>query len=334
MPWLPSTRAWPVLLAAVVAGCFGGASSPDVADDGTRAGNGALYGVVVDDAIRPLAGASVNVTGGEVRLNATTGDDGLFRFPDLEPGTYVVEVSKRDYGRHEQAVVVLADVPEPPIVRFQLVFEPDALPFAQVYKMEGFYECGTNPYHVCSNVNIATWIVVCANTGGMVCPGNVTNDRSLMFQWVEPGLDFLQAELTWTATTPTGEVLSLALGGGSEAELKAGIGSTYNVTSGRSPVMGRISNHEGEDSYCGARDACPKPDTLNQSGIGVERALLVQVAGGPTFPTPLCDVGASPCAAGFAAQQAFTLYTTVFYGYEPPMDWLFTETGAPPDPPA
>jgi hypothetical protein len=331
--WLHRARAWPVLLVAVLAGCFGGASSPQLADDGTREGHGTLVGVVVDDAIRPLAGAFVNMTGDGIRLNTTTAEDGIFRFPDLVPGTYVVNVAKPFYGSHEQAVVVQANVPDPETVRFQLVFEPEALPYAQVYKMEGFYECGTNPYHVCSNVNIATWIVVCANTEGMVCPGNVTNDRSLMFQWVEPGLDFLQAELTWDPTTPSGEVLSLALGGGSEAELKAGIGSTYNVTSSRSPVMGRISNHEGENSFCGADDTCPKPDTLNQSGIGVERALLVQVAGGPTYPTPLCDVGASPCAAGFAAQQAFTLYTTVFYGYEPPMDWLFTATGKAPDPP-
>lgn len=333
MPWLPRAFAWPVLLSAVLAGCFGGAATPDAGGEVTRAGNGVLVGVVVDDAIRPLAGAFVNVTGDGVLLNATTAEDGLFRFPDVKPGAYVVKVEKRDYSPHEQAVIVEGDVADPPIVRFSLVFEPDALPSAQVYKMEGFYECGINPYHVCANVNIATWIVVCSNTDGMVCPGNVTNDRSLMFQWVEAGPDFLQAELTWTSTTPTGDVLSLALGGGSEAELKAGIGSTYNVTSGRSPVMGRISNHEGENSYCGRQEACPKPDTLNQSGIGLERALLVQVAGGPTYPTPLCDVGASPCAAGFAAQQAFTLYTTVFYGYEPPSDWLFTETGKAPDPP-
>lgn len=339
MSWLPRSWAWPVLLAAMVAGCFGGASTPALGDDGTRAGNGVLLGVVVDDAIRPLGGATVNLTGGGVLLNATTTDDGRFRFPDLEPGTYVVRASKPYYSPHEQAVVVLADVPDPDIVRFQLVFEPDALPFAQMYKHEGYHECGTSSMRVCSNVNIATWIVVCGQTGGAVCMGNVTNDASVFFQDIDGAPTFVQAELFWDATTSVGEELVLLIGGGTAEELKAGVGlPAYNRTEGPSPLMVRVSNHEGPNAWC---NQVPDPPcgerAIENSSLGVTRALLGQVDAGPTAKFPACvpSVGlGETCGAGWSMLQAFTLYTTVFYGYEPPVDWLFTATGAPPDPPS
>jgi hypothetical protein len=39
------------------------------------------------------------------------------------------------------------------------------------------------------------------------------------------------------------------------------------------------------------------------------------------------------CATGFAAQQPFTMFTIAFYGYEPPIEWLFADTGELPPPP-
>lgn len=320
-----------LLALAALAGCFGGDGRAQAEPDGATATTGILRGVVVDEAIRPVAGAWVNVTAPGVAYNATTGDDGLFRFVGLAPGNYIVTAAKRYYAPHQSAAVVLAEVQDPEAVRLQLVFEPRLAPFAQVYKYEGMLECGTNTFHTCSNVNIATWIVVCANTG--VCVGNVTSDRSLFFQGVDPGPTFLQAELAWDATLPSGAELSFYIGGGNEAELKAGIGATYNVTDGPSPLMLRISDHEGESAWCRTQDPPCGETVLRDSGIGSERALLVQVDGGPTYKHPACGT-VSPCGAGWSMQQAFTMYTTVFYGYEPPLDWLFTATGAPPPAPA
>lgn len=328
-----SRQAW-VLLALVVAGCSGGQDAAGDASQALAAGEGVLAGVVVDEAVRPLPGAAINVTAEGVRLNATTGDDGLFRFVGLAPGTYVVEAGKRFYSAHQQAVVVLGDVPDPPLVRLQLVFEPASAPFAAVYKHEGFHECGSNVMRVCSNVNIATWIVVCGQTGGAVCPGNVTADRSVFFQQIDGPPTFLQAELAWDPTTPVGTELSFLIGGGTEDELKGGVGlPAYNYTSGPSPLMVRVSNHEGPDAWCrNVPDPPCTEDALNNSRIGVERALLGQVDAGPTAKFAPCDT-VDPCGAGWSMQQAFTLYTSVFYGYEPPLDWLFTVAGAPPPPP-
>lgn len=322
-----------VLAFATLAGC----SQPEMPAAGADAilheGEGTLRGVVVDDAVRPVAQAAIRLTGSGAERNTTTGDDGQFLFVGLAPGTYLVEASKTYYGAHQQAVVVEAGIETPEIVKFQLVFEPGSLPFATVYKYDGMHECGLNVVRVCSNVNIATWIVLCANTG--LCMGNVTSDRSLFFQYIDGAPTFLQAELVWTATLPGGEALTLLVGGGTQEELRAGVSlPAYNLTSGPSPLVARVSNHEGPSAWC--RNVPDPPcgeRALEESGIGVTRALLGQVDAGPALKADALCGSVDPCGVGHATQQKFSLYTSVFYGYEPPADWLFSDEGLLPPPP-
>jgi hypothetical protein len=336
-----------VVAAIALAGCAdkgAGAEGSDAATDGSAPapdGSGSLVGLVVDDAVRPLADANVTATGPSGTRTTLSDAGGMFRFDGLAPGVYLVDVSKPFYIAHRQAVTVVEGV-EPEAARFQLTFEAASVPYANVYKLEGFYECGLYTLRVCSNVNIATWVVLCAQTGGQVCIGNVTQDHSLFFQWVEPGLDFIQTEMAWSPTTATGTAMSLLIGGGSEAELKEGVSlPAYNGTSGESPLMLRVSNHEGPDNWCAretGNEDCNSPDVLNRSKIGTERALLIQVDTGPTFPVmESCGVPGPydphPCGAGVSAQQPYTLFTITFYGYEPPVDWLFATTGEVPPPP-
>ncbi|MEA3137822.1 MAG: Carboxypeptidase regulatory-like domain [Thermoplasmata archaeon] len=322
-----------VVVGILLSGCA--ADSQQGADDLALEGSaGVLAGLVVDDAIRPVAGAAINVTGQGASLNTTSDDRGQFRLEGLAPGAYLVRASKEFYSGHEQAVIVETGVDEPELVRFQLVFEASSVPFATVYKYEGFHECGLNFIRVCSNINIATWIVICGSTGGAVCVGNVTGDRSLFFQRIDGTPSFIQAELFWEATLDSGRALSLVIGGGNESELNSGFASGYNYTEGESPLMLRITNHEGEASWCYQNvDDCEVPETLNYTRIGSERTLLGQVDAGPTQEVGGCGT-ISPCQLGASVQQKFTMITTVFYGYEPPDDWRFTETGeAPPPPP-
>jgi hypothetical protein len=330
-------RAAILLLASalLLAGCSG---SRTAGDAGPAADAGVLRGLVVDDAVRPLAGVSVAARGQGGEWNATTGADGLFRIAGLPPGAYLVSASKLYHIGSEQAVDVRADAGpggEPPLVRFQLAFEARSVPFAALYKYEGFHECGFNVMRICSNVNILTSIVLCQYPGAP-CVGNVTADRSLFFQAIDGIPAFIQAELAWTPTTEPGQALNFYIGGGNVTELQLGTASTYNGTGGLSPLMLRITNHEGDDAWCHRvpDPPCPVPDTLNQSRIGAERTLLAQVDAGETYPAPYpgCeDVGY--CGAGFSTQQPFTMFTTVFYGYEPPDEWRFVDTGATPPPP-
>jgi hypothetical protein len=325
-----------VVAVVVLAGCS--AKAPSAAAGATQS-TGVLHGLVVDGAVHPVAGANVTVRAGNSTLAATTGADGLFRFGGLEPGNYLVQVSKAHFLQAQQAVDVHAGVADPPLAKLVIEFQADSLPFADVYKYDGFYECGAYQVRICSNINIATWVVICAQTH--VCLGNVTNDRSLLFQWIQPGVTFLQAELSWDSTLDSGRALSMLIGGGSDAELKQGVNlPAYNNSEGPSPLMVRVSNHESPDTWCARVPSppCQTPDTLNSSKIGTERALLVQIDAGATYEAaPSCGVPPeviAPCGAGFAAQQKFSLYTTAFYRYEPPVDWLFSTAGAPPPPPS
>ncbi|HWK09289.1 MAG TPA: TonB-dependent receptor, partial [Vicinamibacterales bacterium] len=55
---------------------------------------GSIEGVVRDTSGAVLPGVSVTITGGSgVKLDATSGPDGVYRFPSLQPGTYTVSAS-------------------------------------------------------------------------------------------------------------------------------------------------------------------------------------------------------------------------------------------------
>src|SRR5690348_14838377 len=100
----------PLAVAAVVAGSvlLAGCAKPTAtAAPGLvlDAGRVALAGVVVDDAIRPLAGADVNVT--DAGVNATTDANGLFLLP-VPPGEHIVEVRHAGFAPLRQTVAVPA----------------------------------------------------------------------------------------------------------------------------------------------------------------------------------------------------------------------------------
>jgi hypothetical protein len=306
------------ILLAGCAGAGGGGGGPsdanDLADDPSR---GTLAGVVVDDAIRPVAGASVNVTGGATQANATTDREGRFAIPGLEPGTYVVRVSKEFYSSHEQAVVVQDDLAEPEVVRFQLVFEPQSVPYADLYKFEGFFECGFSfpggGTNGCANVNIVTGIMLCAYD--LPCT-NVTSDRSVELIPITPQPGFLQSEMVWEPTSDAGRAMDFGLFAATREELQDGFADGYNGTWGESPLMLQL---HGAD--------------LEESRIGIEgRQLGIQVSSAWSMPIPVCSDVEPTCGAGLVVQQPYTTYTHAFYGYRPPAEWRFATDGPPPSP--
>ena len=96
-----------------------------------------------------------------------------------------------------------------------------------------------------------------------------------------------------------------------------------------------MTNHEGPGAWCQANDPPCGKDALNQSRIGQDRALLVQIGSGATYKTQSGCVVADPCGAGVNFEQPFEVFTTTFFGYEPPADWSFAKEGTvPPPPPA
>lgn len=100
--------------ALLLAGCSGDAPKGSVdnvfegleEDVAVTASTGSIAGVVVDAAIRPLAGANVTLmSDGAV---STSGEDGRFSFEGLEPGAYFLSASAHRHDAAQVSVDVLA----------------------------------------------------------------------------------------------------------------------------------------------------------------------------------------------------------------------------------
>jgi hypothetical protein len=300
-----------VLLALLLAGCAADSGGPS-GDAPADAALGTLRGLVVDAAIRPLAGADVTVQPGG--LNATTGDDGAFAFAGLAPSEYRVSVERKGYiGATATARVEAGDAGAP--VQFVLEALPDTVRYVDLYKFDGLFECGVWPTNGCANANILTGIVFCSLD--LPC-FNATGDRSVELHPIDGVPTFLQSEMVWEPTTETGRAMIFGIGHATRQELQDGEASADNFTEGESPLHLTINE-----------------TVLLESSIGGDRMLLIQasVSVSEAFQSPACPPGLGPpCGVGVSFQQPYTTYTHAFYGYAPPPGWRFTD-GAPAPPP-
>src|SRR5687768_1278719 len=97
-----------IAISLLLAGCASGESTsrPLATDVPVTDETGALRGIVIDDAINALPGATVTVV--ELNLNVTTGPDGQYVLPNLAPGTYSVVATLDGYSREERTVEIAA----------------------------------------------------------------------------------------------------------------------------------------------------------------------------------------------------------------------------------
>jgi hypothetical protein len=122
------------ILAAALAGCSGGTETP--VDVPLGPGRAVFAGVVVDEAIRPVAGAVVDVT--DSGQETTTDDEGAFLLP-VPVGSHAVEVRHAAFAPLRQAI----DVPEAGargiVLRF--TFTASKAPYSTLAKYDGFVVC-------------------------------------------------------------------------------------------------------------------------------------------------------------------------------------------------
>lgn len=137
-----------LLAALLLSGCAGGKGSDDKKADELADGapeievtetTGGIRGVVVDDAIRPIKGATVEVLGTDKSM--VTDDTGLFAFSGLNAGTYFVKASQALYDQAQQSVEVVAGVADPVPVKFLLTRVILANPYMTTEKFDGFIAC-------------------------------------------------------------------------------------------------------------------------------------------------------------------------------------------------
>lgn len=314
-------------LAALVllSGCTGGGRGADPADADfsdldiapPTETTGIVRGVVVDDAVRPVAGAEVTLRGPGGALPPTrTTEEGLFGFGGLEPGTYFLTASKPGFSDSQQSVEVIAGVAEPPIVRVLLAADPEDRPYFEAHTFDGFLECGvTTPF-----VGVALCLAP-----NLLLGTNVTTDRTQVTYAVSRAPDWVQTEMVWQSTQQAGGELALMYSWNGDCGLLCD-----HEVEGRSPLLLQANR-----------------TVIDAMGLGNGTGLYVRVFNddmeetdaGIRVCTPVEDpvLGVTWCTSngvGLTLEQRFQHYTHVFYGYTPPEGWRFTAGQGVPAPPA
>ena len=301
----------------LAAGCLGGGTGDGGDGTGPASSGGTLRGVVVDEAIRPLAGANVSIVLADgTPRNATTGGDGLWAFGDLPAGAYVVETLLAGYLEQRTEANVTVGAVDPPAVRIVLLVDQRIVMSVDAYVFDGYLQCSLTAVaarQACDADEVAQ--PACGLAGG--CPSNLTEDAFMaVHSLARPGVAYIQSELNWEPSTSLG----------------ASLGA---IPGARDPATGAVQDYAGVEGASPLIVPLPG-DVANALAIGNGRDYALRVFSGyadgtapPCLPSPAgCQWG-----VGAALQQRFTVVTHVFYGFVPPEGWQFGRDGLPPLPP-
>lgn len=165
---------------------------------------GVIRGVVVDQAIRPVADVLVAIEG--TGLNQTTPGTGVFGFEGLEAGTYYLTATRLRYESVRLGVVVEAAKKDPEPVRVVMAALPGTEPFIESFKATLF-------------------VAFSAPLFGSLAPSDagLEGDDRATFS-IQPNATVIQMETSWDATTPTGEHIRMyasATDAGTPMEIKS-----------------------------------------------------------------------------------------------------------------
>lgn len=209
-----------LLTALAMAGCSGGGGGDEIPDQLTEGApeievtstTGGIRGVVVDEAVRPIKGATVVVVNTDKTME--TDETGLFVFSGLEAGQYFVKASHPLYDLQQQATEVVAGVADPQPLKFLLTRQILAQPYLTTEKFDGYIvcsaghpevgyseECGEGAGVPCVDPNVP-----CGRVGGQ---GN----NQVQYDFYLDNLDVktILVEMVWESTAQThasGELLT------------------------------------------------------------------------------------------------------------------------------
>lgn len=311
-----------VVALLLLAGCTGGGKK-DPADDAdfSKLGlaptdtTGIIRGVVVDDAVRPLAGVAVTARGEGPEASTTTTAEGTFGFDGLAPGTYFLKASKPGFRDTQQSADVVAGLAEPPIVKVLLAADPANRPYFEAYTFEGFMECGVT--------GVVVGVALCL-APNLVTGQNVTNEHTQVTYQLSRRPTWVQTEMVWESTQQTGNELALMYSWTGDCGLLCDHqvnGTSPLLLQANQTVIDAIGLGNGTDLYIRVFN-----DDLEETDSHVRQCTPI--------PDPV--LGATWCTGagvGATVEQKFDHYTHIFYGYQPPPDWRFTADPQVPQPP-
>lgn len=287
-----------MLLVLSLAGCA--EDGNPVVDDGPKLDvtpdTGGIRGVVVDQAITPVAGATVRIASQD--MEATTDEQGLFTFTGLRAGTYFLDVSKLLYDGVQTSVEVQAGVAEPRLVNIRMTKLITAAPFLETHQFEGFYECAFALVFITDQCDMAVRTI--HDAGVEPVPRQIQNNvNTAYYTWQDSILTIIQ-EGFWNedATARLWTMVdSTPIDNGCDCS-----DHTYVEAESGPPTYGR-ADIPAELSI---------PDNWPAAGEDVAIRGFIPFTEGPT------DVA-------YAIDVKFDIFTTFFHNYIPQEGWNIAE---------
>lgn len=294
------------ILAASLAGCFGGNDAVSTDDDGLQdqaeevtvtATTGSIRGTVASELFEPLGGAQVGLV--EAARETLVARNGEFVFNDVAPGRYTVNTAKDGYLSANRAVdVVAGEVAE---VSFQLVLLASEDPYVEerehvaIINMGGAWEADV-PVVGCQTVNAGlSQVTYNPDSCGQVSAGARTQPE----MDVTDDVKTILVEMIWRPAGPLGEYLKMDLVCplvprgllGQVADLDHVC--YFPTTSRESPIIHRIDEpHWAENDY-------------NHTGTWVARVF-------PSYGT-LGTYELTGVDVGVTYEQSFAVLISIFH---------------------
>jgi len=281
-------------LVILLSGCASSGSTPSQQDTGqfkdlkvsVSATTGAIRGIVVDQAIKPIPKVTVSIVVAGVNRTATTDDQGRFSFSDLPPGTYFLVARDLLYKTVQQSVEVKAGV-EPPITKVLMEAVFSAKPYHEQTKYKGIITCGYQAPVITATCIVDYTTIVCA--GGCVPQAHdqinhLEGDQRGFNTQVGPGWQTIVTELVFQSN------------GQGTTDRMGVLMSYYNRTAadwfgtaeGLSPIVLRLETGVAGPSQQGSPVLIPaegRPDLLilasikdsegQETGVGINREFEV-----------------------------------------------------------
>lgn len=253
---------------------------------------GVIRGIVVDDAIRPLAGATVKVAPGN--RTTTTNANGAFGFEGLAPGTYFLTALKAGFATVQQSATVAAGDSEPPLVRILVNQLASSKPYHDVLKFNGNQAFAVTAFTPQGHPRFVSSVFLFNGT------------FSSSFEYA-PSPMWEENLVVWEAKTPLANGLQVD----QCVYLKGAKNCAFsNSTWGPSPIL-LDSDAKLMGVFAG-----------NASGLIEDLTIW---SSGATGVNPQADLG-------IAADQDFHIFTVHTYNYKPPAGYRFDRDGEPVDP--
>lgn len=306
-----------IVAGVVLAGCSGSGDpgEPEPQDEASFEDldvqatdtKGILLGVVVDEAIRPIAEAQVTLRMADASvLEQVTDDNGRFAFGDLEPGTYFLVVKHGLYLEAQTSAEVVAGDNEPPVQRIQLQRRFAQDPYMEILPYDGYLACAYSAGVSSTCVNDYTRLAgaVPGCEGGCLKEYNVSQTGGNIREYttaISPGWQTLVFEMTWVPSlTGTGTELGVTV-------------SYFNRTS---------TSHW----YGNAVQANPLRLQFDVGVPGPNQNLEPELIPAEGMNDLFVFFG----AGDLAVNQKFQSFQTNFYYGVPPEGWSFVEGDLPP----